>query len=58
MQYHSGDKVYHQIFGDGTVISSTIASSDEEVTVVFPNLPDPKQRVKKLAASLARLAKR
>jgi len=58
MQYHSGEKVYHQIFGDGMVISSTIASGDEEVTVVFPNLPDPKQRVKKLAASLARLAKR
>ncbi|MGI8914623.1 MAG: ATP-dependent helicase [Chloroflexota bacterium] len=53
LQYHSGDKVYHQIFGEGVVVRSDLQSNDEEVVVAFAGVG-----VKKLAASLARLAKR
>ena len=53
LQYHSGDKVYHQIFGEGVVVRSDLQSGDEEVVVAFAGVG-----VKKLAASLARLAKR
>jgi DNA helicase-2/ATP-dependent DNA helicase PcrA len=53
LQYHSGDKVYHQIFGEGVVVRSDLQSGDEEVVVAFVGVG-----VKKLAASLARLIKR
>jgi len=52
-QFKTGDRVYHQKFGDGTVIGVELTGDDEYVQVAFPN-----QGIKKLAASIARLEKR
>ena len=52
-QYRAGDKVRHEQFGDGVVVSSLVRNDDEEVTVAFPD-----QGVKRLMASFARLQKR
>ena len=52
-QYRAGDKVRHQQFGEGVVVSSAMKNDDEEVTVAFPD-----QGVKRLMASFARLEKR
>ncbi len=49
-RYKDGQKVRHQIFGEGQVVSSKLTRDDEEVTVAFP-----KQGIKKLMASLANL---
>ena len=51
--YRSGDQVYHNKFGEGTVISVEREGSDEFVEVAFPN-----QGIKKLSASIAQLEKR
>ena len=51
--YKAGDHVYHQKFGEGTVISVEQQGGDAFVEVAFPN-----QGIKKLAASIARLEKR
>lgn len=48
-----GDHVYHQKFGDGTIISVERSGDDEYVQVAFPN-----QGIKKLATSIAKLEKR
>ena len=45
-----GDRVRHEKFGEGIVVSSVIAHGDEEVTVAFPKIG-----VKKLALSFAPL---
>jgi DNA helicase-2/ATP-dependent DNA helicase PcrA len=50
--YHAGDRVEHPAFGRGTVISSQIVGSDEEVLVAFEG-----RGVKKLLASLAPLTR-
>ena len=50
--FKTGDKVTHAKFGAGTVISSRLTGSDEEVAVAFDG-----QGVKKLAASIAKLEK-
>ncbi len=49
-QFHTGQKVRHAKFGEGTVIESKQMGNDEEVTVAFPG-----EGIKKLAASFARL---
>ncbi len=49
-RYKDGQKVRHQVFGEGQVVSSKLTRNDEEVTVAFP-----KQGIKKLMASLADL---
>ena len=49
-RYHDGQKVRHQVFGEGQVVSSKLTRDDEEVTVAFPG-----QGIKKLMASLAGL---
>jgi DNA helicase-2/ATP-dependent DNA helicase PcrA len=50
--FKTGDHVYHQKFGEGTVISVEITTDDEYVQVAFPN-----QGIKKLATSIAKLEK-
>jgi DNA helicase-2/ATP-dependent DNA helicase PcrA len=49
-RYRDGDRVRHERFGEGTVVSSKLTRDDEEVTVAFPD-----QGVKRLLASLANL---
>ncbi|HEY6957842.1 MAG TPA: UvrD-helicase domain-containing protein [Candidatus Limnocylindria bacterium] len=51
-RFRPGDHVRHPSLGSGVVVSSTLRSDDEEVTVAFPE-----KGVKKLMASFARLAK-
>jgi DNA helicase-2/ATP-dependent DNA helicase PcrA len=49
-RYRDGDRVRHQRFGEGTVVTSKLTRDDEEVTVAFPE-----QGIKRLLASLADL---
>ncbi|MCP5099697.1 MAG: UvrD-helicase domain-containing protein [Chloroflexi bacterium] len=49
-KYHSGQRVRHAKFGEGTVIESKVTGNDEEVSVAFPDVG-----VKRLAASFAKL---
>ena len=49
-QFHTGQRVRHTKFGEGTVIESKLTGNDEEVTVAFPGTG-----IKRLAASFARL---
>ena len=51
-RFRAGDHVRHPSLGQGVVVSSTLRSDDEEVTVAFPE-----KGVKKLMASFAKLAK-
>ena len=51
-RFRAGDRVRHPSLGEGMVVSSTLRSDDEEVTVAFPE-----KGVKKLMASFAKLAK-
>jgi DNA helicase-2/ATP-dependent DNA helicase PcrA len=51
-EFHTGDKVHHPSFGQGTVVESHIRGGDEEVTVAFAG-----RGIKKLVASLAKLEK-
>ena len=51
-RFRAGDHVNHPSLGAGVVVSSTLRSDDEEVTVAFPD-----KGVKKLMASFAKLAK-
>ncbi|MBI1800984.1 MAG: UvrD-helicase domain-containing protein [Chloroflexi bacterium] len=51
-EFRVGDKVRHQTFGDGLVISSEMRGDDEEVTVIFAG-----QKPKKLLQSFAQLQK-
>jgi DNA helicase-2/ATP-dependent DNA helicase PcrA len=51
--YKVGDRVYHNKFGDGTVIRVELEGGEEYVQVAFPN-----QGIKKLATSFAPLEKR
>lgn len=51
--YKVGDRVYHDKFGEGTVIAVELESDDELVQVAFPN-----QGIKKLSTSFAPLEKR
>jgi len=51
-RFRAGDHVRHPSLGSGVVVSSTLRSDDEEVTVAFPE-----KGVKKLMASFAKLAK-
>jgi len=46
-----GDKVVHEAFGKGTVVSSKVVDGDEEVTVAFGE----DQGIKRLMASYAKL---
>jgi len=52
-QFATGDKVFHQKFGEGTVIGVEHASDDIYVQVAFRG-----QGIKKLAAGFAKLEKR
>jgi DNA helicase-2/ATP-dependent DNA helicase PcrA len=52
-QFQMGDKVVHQKFGEGTVISVEQSSDETYVQVAFSG-----KGIKKLAASIARLEKR
>ncbi len=52
-RFATGDKVFHQKFGEGTVIGVEHASDDIYVQVAFRG-----QGIKKLAASFAKLEKR
>ena len=51
-RFRAGDHVQHPTLGEGIVVSSTLRTDDEEVTVAFPA-----KGVKKLMASFAKLAK-
>jgi DNA helicase-2/ATP-dependent DNA helicase PcrA len=51
-QFRDGDRVRHARWGDGTIVSSKLTRSDEEVTVVFK---DPAVGRKTVLASLANL---
>jgi DNA helicase-2/ATP-dependent DNA helicase PcrA len=51
-QFETGDRVRHSIFGEGIVIESKIAGSDEEVTVAFEE-----KGIKRLLASFAKMEK-
>ncbi len=51
-QYRDGDRVRHAVFGEGTVVSSKMSDSDEEVTVAFPDVG-----IKRLSASFAPIEK-
>ena len=49
-QFHTGQRVRHARFGEGTVIESKSTGNDEEVTVAFPS-----EGIKRLVASFANL---
>jgi DNA helicase-2/ATP-dependent DNA helicase PcrA len=49
-RYRDGDRVRHQAFGEGRVVTSKLTRDDEEVTVAFPD-----KGIKTLLASLANL---
>ncbi|MCH7488887.1 MAG: DNA helicase UvrD, partial [Chloroflexi bacterium] len=51
--FAAGDRVRHQRFGEGVVVSCTVTSDDQEVTVAFGN----GSGVKKLLLSYAPLEK-
>ncbi|HSG85042.1 MAG TPA: UvrD-helicase domain-containing protein [Candidatus Limnocylindrales bacterium] len=51
-RYRDGDRVRHERFGDGIVVSSKLTRSDEEVTIAFK---DPSVGRKTMLASLANL---
>jgi DNA helicase-2/ATP-dependent DNA helicase PcrA len=51
-QFHTGDRVLHPKFGEGTVIETKLTGDDVEVTVAFGS-----KGVKRLLASFARLEK-
>lgn len=51
-KYRDGDRVRHTVFGEGTVVSSKLTDTDEEVTVAFPDIG-----IKRLSASFAPLEK-
>lgn len=53
MQYRSGMTVMHAIFGEGTVVVSTLEAGEEWVTVAFQN---KQVGIKKLMSSIANLA--
>jgi DNA helicase-2/ATP-dependent DNA helicase PcrA len=50
--FGTGDLVRHPLFGEGTVVSSRVVGSDEEVTVAFAD-----QGIKRLLTQYARLEK-
>ena len=50
--FGAGDLVRHPLFGEGTVVSSRVVGSDEEVTVAFAD-----QGIKRLLTQYARLEK-
>lgn len=52
VSFFAGQKVRHDTFGDGVVVSSKLVDGDEEVTVAFSG-----KGVKRLLASFARLEK-
>ncbi|MBI5880153.1 MAG: UvrD-helicase domain-containing protein [Chloroflexi bacterium] len=52
-QFHAGDKVRHDKFGEGIVITSAVRGDDEEITVIFVG-----DKPKKLLQSFANLKKR
>ncbi len=49
-QYHAGERVDHDVFGQGVVIKTFLAGSDEEVTVAFAG-----KGTRTLLASMAKL---
>ena len=49
--FKAGDRVRHPKFGEGVVISATLAADDEEVTVLFAGSIGQKR----LSLSFARL---
>ncbi len=49
-QYHTGQKVRHNKFGEGIIIESKVTGNDEEVSVAFTGIG-----IKRLAASFAKL---
>ncbi|MDP9482209.1 MAG: hypothetical protein M3P84_03200, partial [Chloroflexota bacterium] len=51
-RYRDGDRVRHDRFGDGIVVSARLTRDDEEVTVAFR---DPTAGRKTMLASLANL---
>jgi DNA helicase-2/ATP-dependent DNA helicase PcrA len=51
-EFGAGDRVRHEQFGEGVVVSSRVSRDDEIVTVAFAGTG-----VKKLAASYAHLSK-
>jgi DNA helicase-2/ATP-dependent DNA helicase PcrA len=51
-QYQTGDRVLHELFGNGIVIESKRAGDDEQVTVAFAGAG-----LKRLMASLAPMEK-
>ena len=51
-QFETGDRVRHRIFGEGIVVESKVAGTDEEVTVAFEE-----KGIKRLLASFAKLEK-
>lgn len=52
-EFNPGDKVMHPTFGEGTVVSSKIVGSDEELQVAFEGAG-----VKRLLAAYAKLTRR
>jgi len=52
VQFGTGDRVRHSLFGEGIVIESKVVGTDEEVTVVFEG-----KGIKRLLASFAKLEK-
>jgi DNA helicase-2/ATP-dependent DNA helicase PcrA len=52
VQFETGDRVRHRIFGEGIVIESKVMGGDEEVTVAFEE-----KGIKRLLASFAKLEK-
>jgi DNA helicase-2/ATP-dependent DNA helicase PcrA len=52
VQFETGDRVRHRLFGEGIVIESKATRGDEEVTVAFEE-----KGIKRLLASFAKLEK-
>jgi len=52
VQFETGDRVRHRLFGEGIVIESKVTGADEEVTVAFEG-----EGIKRLLASFAKLEK-
>ena len=54
-EFEVGDKVVHEKFGEGIVVSVERRGDDQILTVVFPGIEREEERIKRLSAKFAKL---